>query len=134
MTRSDGGEEQGERATHPSSPVVLAVLLELVQGRILRRESGPERLLDDVHGDHVRRGLKMGRGQHNALMEDCVGGNLATFKACFVSDNRALKRRSLHVCIVRLRCSPGIWAGLSVRSQKIKVQVDQGLDFSLRED
>ena len=54
-------------------------------------------------------------------MEDRLWSDQSTLEACLVSDNMTLCRRSLHVCVVRLRCPPGIRAGLSVRSQELKV-------------
>ena len=112
--------------------MILAILLKLVQGRILGRESGPERLLDDVHSDHILRGLKLRRRLLDTLMEDRLWHNLAALEACLVSDDKSLGQRGLYVCVVRLGCPPGIRVGLSVRSQEAKIQVDQGLDFSLR--
>ena len=55
---------------------------------------------------------------------------MAALEASFESDD-ITKIGGLFVSIVGLGCPPGIGAGLSVRSQEIKVQVDQGLDFSL---
>lgn len=113
--------------------MVFAILLKFVQGRIIGLELRSESLFDDLHGDHIIRGFELFRGIHDALMEYRLRSNLSTLEASLVPDNKhTLGQRSLHVCVVRLGCPPGIRAGLGVRSQEIKVQVDQRLDFTLQ--
>ena len=85
---SGGGEGKIQKGTHSRVPVVLAVLFEFVQGRILGSEARSEGISDKLHSGHVLGRFEYRRRIHDALMEDRLRGNLVALEARLVSHDR----------------------------------------------